>query len=473
MKALAALLAASALAAPPCACAAPAANLALAHEVLRTLVGIDTVEPKGSTAAAQALAERFRAAGFAAADVQLLAPAEHPEKANLVVRLRGRGQGKPVMWDAHLDVVAADPRDWSEPPFALTEKDGFLYGRGTGDMKGEAAAMTAALIRLKQEGFRPDRDIVCAFTADEEAAGHVDGVRWLLKSHPELFDVALVLNPDAGGGASQDGRRLFYAVQTAEKAYVTFTLQTTGRGGHSSRPEGDNAIYRLAGALERLSTHRFPVRLTATTRAFLRDSSALEPEGLRRDMMALAADPADAAAAERLSARPELNALLRTTCVATLLRAGEAENALPRHAEATIQCRLLPGDDVDEVQQALAAAVADPRAKLTLAKPPHPAPETTPDPKVMAVIGKTVKGLWPDTPLVVRMDAGGSDAVFTRAAGLQTYGVSSIFSEVDDNRHHAPDERISRAAFEDGVEFTYRLMKSLSAVQSFSKGRNS
>lgn len=466
MRPLATLLATAMLAAPLCAEAAPAQNLALAHDTLKALVAIGTVEPNGSTAAARMLAERFRAAGFPAEDVQVLGPSEHPEKANLLVRLRGRAGSKPVVWTAHLDVVAADPDGWSVPPFALTEKDGWLYGRGTGDMKGEAAAMTAALIRLKQEGFRPGRDIVCAFTADEEAAGHVDGVRWLLNEHRQLFDGALVLNPDAGGGGSQDGRRLFYAVQTAEKAYATFTVAASGKGGHSSRPEPDNAIYRLAGALERLSQVRFPVRLTATTRAFLKDSSALEPADVRADMLALAADPADAAAAERLSARPEFNALLRTTCVATLLRAGEAENALPRHAEATIQCRLLPGEDIARVQQALAAAVADPQVEVTPAKPPLISPETVPDPRVMAAIAKTAHGLWPDTPVVLRMDTGGSDAVFTRAAGLPTYGVSSIFAEVADNRHHAPDERISRAAFEDGVEFTYRLMKSLSAVQS-------
>jgi acetylornithine deacetylase/succinyl-diaminopimelate desuccinylase-like protein len=466
MRGLAALLAASVLAAPLPAMAAPAANLALAYDTLKTLVAIDTVEPKGSTAAVQALAGRFRAAGFAAEDVQVLVPPGHPEKANLVVRLHGRGQGRPVMWNAHLDVVAADPADWSVPPFALTEQDGWLYGRGVGDMKGEAAAMTAALIRLKQEGFRPDRDIVCAFTADEEAAGHVDGVRWLLNDHRDLFDAALVLNADAGGGGLQDGRRLFYAVQTAEKAYATFTVSATGKGGHSSRPEPDNAIYRLATALQRLSGHSFPIRLTATTRAFLKDGSVLEPQDVRADMLALAADSTDAAAARRLSTRPEINALLRTTCVATLLRAGEAENALPRHAEATIQCRLLPGDDIGQVQQALSAAVADPQVEVRLAKPPLMSPETVPDPKVMAAIGKTARAMWPDAPLVVRMDAGGSDAVFTRAAGLPTYGVSSIFADAGDNRHHAPDERIGKAAFEDGVEFTYRLMKSLSAVQS-------
>lgn len=466
MRALVILMATAALAAPLCAQAAPAQNLALAHDVLKQLVAIDTVEPKGSTAAAQALAERFRAAGFAAEDVQVLGPAEHPEKANLVVRLRGRGRGGPVMWNAHLDVVAADPDGWTVPPFALTEKDGWLYGRGTGDMKGEAAAMTAALIRLRQEGFRPQRDIVCAFTADEEAAGHVDGVRWLLNNRRELFDGALVLNADAGGGGLQDGRRLFYAVQTAEKAYATFTVAASGKGGHSSRPEPDNAIYRLAGALERLSALRFPVRLTATTRAFLKDSAALEPADVRADMLALAGDPTDAAAAERLSTRPELNALLRTTCVATLLKAGEAENALPRHAEATLQCRLLPGEDIAQVQAALTTAAADPQVEVTPAKAPLISPETVPDPKVMAAIGKTARAMWPDAPVVLRMDTGGSDAVFTRAAGLPTYGVSAIFAEVADNRHHAPDERIGKAAFEDGVEFTYRLMKSLSAVQS-------
>jgi acetylornithine deacetylase/succinyl-diaminopimelate desuccinylase-like protein len=446
------------------AAAAPPANLKLAYDTLGTLIAIDTVEPAGSATAADALAKRFRSAGFPAADVQVLAPPQHPEKANLVVRLAGRGKGA-VIWTAHLDVVAAEARDWSVPPFALTEKNGWLYGRGVGDMKGEAAAMTAALIRLKQEGHRPDRDIVAMFSADEEAAGHQNGVRWLLSSHPELFRQALVINPDAGGGGFKDGVKLFYAVQTAEKLYATFNVAASGKGGHSSRPEPDNSIYRLGAALSRLAGLKFPVRLNATTRSFLKDGAARESGVKRQDMLALAADPTAASAAERLSAYPEINALLRTTCVATLLKGGEAENALPRHAEATIQCRLLPGERIEDVEHALAATVGDPGVRVAVAKAPLAAPETVPDPAVIGVIRRTVQGLWPGTPLVARMDAGGSDAVFTRAAGIPTYGAASIFYEADDSRHHAPDERISRAAFEDGVEFTYRLMRALGASE--------
>jgi acetylornithine deacetylase/succinyl-diaminopimelate desuccinylase-like protein len=450
------------------AAAAPPANLKLAYETLGTLVAFDTVEPAGSTTAAEALAMRFRSAGFPAADVRVLAPPQHPEKANLVVRLAGSGQGA-VIWTAHLDVVAAETRDWSVPPFTLTEKDGWLYGRGVGDMKGEAAAMTAALIRLKQEGHRPVRDIVAMFTADEEAAGHENGVRWLLSSHPELFTQALVINPDAGGGGFKDGVKLFYAVQTAEKLYATFTVAATGRGGHSSRPEPDNSIYRLGAALSRLAGLKFPVRLNATTTSFLKDSARREGGAKRQDMLSLAANPRAASAAERLSAYPEINALIRTTCVATILKGGEAENALPRHAEATIQCRLLPGDRVEDVEHALVGAVDDPKVRVSLAKAPLAAPETMPHPAVIGIIRRTVQGLWPGTPLVARMDAGGSDAVFTRAAGIPTYGAASIFYEADDSRHHAPDERISKAAFEDGVEFTYRLMRALGASERGAK----
>jgi acetylornithine deacetylase/succinyl-diaminopimelate desuccinylase-like protein len=441
--------------------AAPATNLRLAYSILGTLIAIDTVEPAGSAAAVEALRERFRAAGFPAQDVQVLAPPHHPEKSNLVVRLRGRSNG-PVVWTAHLDVVAAEARDWSVPPFTLTEKNGWLYGRGVGDMKGEAAAMTAALIRLKQEDFRPERDILAMFTADEEAAGHANGVRWLLSAHPELFKDALVINPDSGGGGFKDGRKLFYAVQTAEKLYATFTVSATGKAGHSSQPEPDNSIYRLGAALARLSGLKFPVRLNATTRSFLKGSAARESGAKRQDMLALAADPNAAAAAERLSAYPELNALLRTTCVATLLKGGEAENALPRHAEATIQCRLLPGDQVADVERTLTAVVDDPEVRVTVAKTPLAASETIPDRATVGIIRRIVQDLWPATPLVARMDAGGSDSVFTRAAGIPTYGAASIFYEVGDSRHHAPDERISKAAFEDGVEFTYRMMKELS-----------
>jgi acetylornithine deacetylase/succinyl-diaminopimelate desuccinylase-like protein len=445
---------------------ASAENLALARDVLGTLIKIDTVEPAGSRVAAEALATRFRAAGFPAQDVFVLAPPEHSEKANLVVRVRGKGIGKPILWMAHLDVVAADAGDWSMPAFELTERDGWLYGRGTADMKGEAAAIVAALIRLRREGFPPDRDILAIFTADEEAAGRVDGVRWLLANHRSLLDVDFAINPDAGGGAIVDGERRFFSVQTAEKSYATYTFATTDTGGHSSRPHPGNAIYRLSAALLRLEAYRFPARLTETTRGFFRDSAALEPQPLRAEMLALGTEHPSPLAFERMSERPAFDALIRTTCVATLLTAGEAENALPQNARSTIQCRLLPGESHETVLETLRGVVADPAVAITVAKPPLISPETVPNPRVLGAIRAIVSELWGPLPVVTGMDTGGSDGVFTRAAGIATYGVGGIFEDTEDSRHHGRDERISAAAFDEGVEFTYRLMKRLSAMQS-------
>jgi len=447
-------------------CAAPVSPPLYQEMALRTLaelVEINSVEPAGSLDSVNAIARRLRAAGFTDPDLTILAPAEYPEKANLVVRLRGKGEGRPALWTAHLDVVAADPGNWSVPPFKLTDSGGWLYGRGTGDMKGEAAALVVALIRLKAEHFVPRRDLIVAFTADEEAAGHANGVRWLLNTHRSLVDAGIAFNPDVGGGGMRDGKRVFFGVETAEKTYATYILTVTNRGGHSSQPEPDNAIYRLSGALLKLSAYRFPARLTATTRAFLSADSALEPEAIQRDERGLVAAPSDTATADRLSVRPDLNALIRTTCVATLLEAGSAENALPQQARATVQCRLLPGDRPDAVMQSLQDVIDDAQVAVTLARPVIDSPETQPDAHVIDAITHGVDSEWPHVPVLINMDAGGSDAIFTRAAGIPTYGVAAIFADVNDSRHHGRNERILKTAFYEGVEFTYRLMKEVAS----------
>ena len=435
----------------------------MALRTLAQLVEINSVEPSGSLDSVTAIAGRLRAAGFTDSELTILAPAEHPEKANLVVRLRGKGEGKPVLWTAHLDVVAADPGNWSVPPFKLTDSDGWLYGRGTGDMKGEAAALAVALIRLKAEQFVLRHDLIVAFTADEEAAGHANGVKWLLNTHRSMLDAGIALNPDAGGGGMRHGKHVFYNVETAEKTYATYTLAVINKGGHSSLPEPDNAIYRLSGALLKLSAYRFPARLTATTRAFLGAEAALEPEPIQRDIRALLATPSDPATADRLSTRLDLNALIRTTCVATLLEAGSAENALPQQANATIQCRLLPGDRPETVMQILHDVIDDAQVTVALARSVNESPETVPDSHVIDTVTRVVDSMWPHVPVLINMEAGGSDAIFTRAAGIPTYGVAAIFAQVNDNRHHGRDERISKTAFYEGVEFTYRLMKEVAS----------
>lgn len=433
----------------------------LATDILRELVSFDTSEPHGSTEAAGALAARFEAAGFARETMRLIAPDGHPEKANLVVRLAGRGKGKAVLWVSHLDVVSANPKDWTRPPFQLTEAEGYWYGRGVADMKGEVAAVVAALIRLRKEGYRPDRDIIAAFTADEEAEGRVNGIKWLLQAHRDLVDAEISLNPDAGGGVMRGRERLYYGIQAAEKTYATYLVSARGHGGHSSRPgpAAENAIYRLSAALLRLSAHRFPVKISAVTRSFLIGAASSEPPQVREDMLALASMPTDAEVAERLSARPELNAILRTTCVATRMEAGEAENALPQSAQASLQCRLLPDDSPQAVLTSLREAAGDPELRIELARPVNESRSTDLDPRVVLMIEQVVGAVWPGLTVLTRMDAGGSDAIFTRTAGIPTYGVSAIFTDSGDNRRHGRDERITRRAFEEGVEFTYRLMK--------------
>ena len=319
----------------------PPGHRQLARDILKELVEIDTTDSSGdNTRAAEAMAARLRAAGFGGPDLQVLAPV--PRKGNVVARLRGSGAGRPILLLAHLDVVEARREDWSFDPFTLLERDGYFYGRGTVDIKSGAAVLVANLIRLKQEGFEPQRDLIVALTADEEG-GSCNGVDWLLQNRRDLVDADYCLNTDGGGGEIRKGRRVANELQTSEKVYLSFQLETTSSGGHSSLPVRENAIYRLAEGLARLAAFEFPVSLNETTRAFFERMSRVESGDLARDMRALVATPPDAGAAARLAAAsPYYNALMRTTCVATRLQAGHADNALPQTALALVNCRILP-----------------------------------------------------------------------------------------------------------------------------------
>ena len=456
LGALACLLTQAAGAAGP-----PLQDAAAAKSILAELLAIDTTYEKGTVAAVEALHSRFLAAGFAAADLLVVANPRNPSQSNLIVTVKGRGRGKPPLYLCHLDVVEAKPEDWTVPPFALTEKDGWLYGRGSLDMKGEDANVAAALLRLKREGYVPARNIIVAFTADEETGG-AQAVGWLLQAHRDLIDAGLVLNPDAGTAAFRDGRRAFYGVQTSEKIYVTFAAEATNKGGHSSEPRPDNAIYQLTAALDRLAVFKFPIRLTDTTRAFFASQARLETGPRRADMLAVG--NGDVNAAERLAGDPTNNAQLRTTCVATMLQAGHAENALPQRARATIQCRMLPGDTEDQVKATLARVMADPALTLTVARAAIPTPESPPTAAVMAIYERVIHSMWPGLTVMPSMDAGGSDSKFTRAAGMPTYGAVSNFFDLEDYRAHGQDERIKADRFPEGGEFTYRLMKAFSAA---------
>jgi acetylornithine deacetylase/succinyl-diaminopimelate desuccinylase-like protein len=437
----------------------PAEDQQLARDMLRTLVEIDTTHVHGSTEAAKAIQGWLLTAGFAPSDVVLLAPEGHPTKGNVVVRYRGKHSGKPVLFLGHLDVVEAKPEDWSVEPFILTEKDGWFYGRGTIDMKDGDAALAESLIRLKRERFVPDRDIIVAFTADEEAGGDSNGPAFLLREHRELIDAEMAINLDGGGGNLKNGAPLYFEVGTSEKTYVTYTLETTSPGGHGSLPGPDNAIYRLTDGLSRLEAFKFPVMLTMTTRASFDELARVDPGPASADMMAVARPQPDLMAAERLSQNVRFNALLRTTCVATLISGGHAENALPQRARATIQCRMMPGDTEANVQSLLVGTLGDPAIRVTLDAPPIVSPESPPTPQIMKDITSLAHSMWPGVPVIPTMATGFSDDRQTRNAGIPSYDVSGVWQDVDENRAHGRDERVGVHAFDESVEFTYRLIK--------------
>jgi acetylornithine deacetylase/succinyl-diaminopimelate desuccinylase-like protein len=439
----------------------PASDQQLARAILKQLVETKTTHDVGSTVAARAIRQRLLSSGFAAQDVVFIAPEDHPTKGNTVVRYRGKDSSKPVLFLGHLDVVEARAEDWSLDPFKLTEKDGWFYGRGSIDMKEGDAALLESLIRLRREGFVPERDIIVAFTADEEAGGDANGPAFLLSKHRDLIDAKLVINLDGGGGIYKNGQRLYFEVGTSEKTYVTYTLETTSPGGHGSLPGPDNAIYRLAHGLVRLESLKFPVTMTATTRAEFAQFADLDPGPQSADMLAVAKTPTDAAAADRLSRTVRLNALLRTTCVATLVSGGHAENALPQRARATIQCRMMPNDTAAQVQAAVVSALDDPQIRVTLDAPPIQSPESAPTPQIMSRAADVVHSMWPDVPLVPTMATGFSDDRQTRSAGIPSYDLSGVWIDADENRAHGRDERVGIREFDESVEYTYRLMKAM------------
>lgn len=453
------LLACSAL---PCAAQGLSPEKALAREIYRQLVEINTTHSSGdNTAAAEAMAARLKAAGFpdADADVRVLSPA--PKKGNLVARLRGTGTRRPLLLLAHLDVVEARREDWSFEPFVFREQDGYFYGRGTTDDKAMAAIFVANLIRYKQEGFRPDRDLILALTADEEG-GPSNGVDWLLKNHRGLIDAELGVN-EGGGGQIKDGRRVANTVQASEKIYASFRLEVTNPGGHSSLPVPENAIYRLAEGLGRVAKFRFPPRLNEVTRAFFTRAAETATGAEAAAMRGVLASPLDEAAAERLSQRAFYNALLRTTCVATQLQGGHAENALPQMARATVNCRVLPDESPVAVQKTLVKVLADDKIAVTPVLPAMPSPLSPLTPEIMGPVERITQALWPGVPVVPVMSTGATDALYLRAAGIPVYGVDGLFEDIDDIRAHGRDERMGVTAFYEGQEFLYRLVKALSS----------
>jgi len=435
----------------------------LGHAILKQLIEINTTAAHGSTAAAQAIYDRLQNAGFSGDDLHILAPANHPERANVVARLRGKNLARPILYIGHLDVVEALREDWSMDPFALNQQDGWLYGRGTIDMKGQDTAVLTSLITLKQQGFVPERDIIVAFTADEEE-GDANGVEWLLKEHRPLVDAALAINPDGGEAGMEHGKRRYLVMQTSEKIYITYKLEVTDKGGHSSRPTPQNPIYRLAHALDRLSGFQFPVHLTDTTKLYFTRRAELETGQLKADMLQMAKAHPSPAAMQRLSADINTNILMRTTCTATMLEGGHAENALPQRAGVTIQCRVVPGETPESVQKQLAGVIRDGSVSIKSISTPVLSPESIPTREVMQPLEELVHTMWPEVAVMPQMSPGASDSIYTRAAGIPTFGIDAMFTDIDDDRFHGRDERISEEAFLQELDFTRRLMQRLSAA---------
>ena len=447
---------------------AASASNALARELLAQLIAINTTDtPRGNvTTAAEAMAQRLRDAGFAAEDIQVLGPSER--KKNLVVRLRGAASHKPVLLIGHLDVVEARREDWSTDPFQLVEKDGDLYGRGTVDMKGPDAIMLAALIRLKHEGWRPARDIILALTADEEGGG-ANGVEWLLEHHRPLVDAQFVLSGDDYSVLTENGRPLFFKLVASEKVYADFQLRVTNKGGHSSEPVPDNAIYTLTRGLDRLAAHEFPFELNAVTREYYRRLSQIESPERAAVMRGILRDPPDQEALARLSQDAVDRSITRTTCVATRLEAGQANNALPQRAEAVVNCRILPGHAPEEVRQRLLQVLSDPAITVSylasdgtlLDEAPAKGGFAPPPllPEVLAPLDQLVAETWPGLKVIPAMSAGASDATHTSAAGLPTYTFSPLTIDPNDDREHGRDERIGVASYYQANEFFYRYLK--------------
>jgi acetylornithine deacetylase/succinyl-diaminopimelate desuccinylase-like protein len=433
-----------------------------AHDIYKELVEIDTTTATGDTkAAADAMAARLKAAGFGDADVQVFSPA--PRKGNLVARLHGSGARKPILLMAHLDVVPAPRVDWSVEPFKLTEKDGYFYGRGTADDKYMGASFVANLIRYRQEGYKPERDIILVLETDEEIfdADH-RGITWLIANHRDLIDAEFALN-EGGGTTLKDGKVIKTSVQASEKIVMNFELAVKNPGGHSAVPRKDNAIYRLADGLSRLAKFDFPLHLNDATRAYFERSAPFENNQTAADMRSLASGKPDADAMTRLAANPAYNALLRTTCVATMLEAGQVINALPQLATARVNCRVMPGESVQEIKATLTRVLADDQISLTQLGDVTPSAPSELNESIIGAIEKVSREFWPEAIVVPLMSAGATDGSFLRNAGIPTYGHSGMALEAGDGaRIHGKDERVPVKSFYQGNEYLYRLVKMLS-----------
>jgi acetylornithine deacetylase/succinyl-diaminopimelate desuccinylase-like protein len=448
----------------------PATDRALSIEIFKQLIEINTTDtPLGNvTTGTAAMQKRFLDAGFAASEVHLLGP--DARKQNLVVRIKGKTIAKGVLFLGHMDVVEALPADWHTNPFQFVTKDGYYYGRGTQDMKDSDAALVATFLRLHREGYQPERDLILALTADEEG-GSFNGADWLVRNHRELVDAAFVINPDSGGIELEHGKPVVADVEATEKVYSDFQVTATNPGGHSSRPRPDNAIYELTAALGKLAGYSFPFEMNGVTRAYFEALVKQETGPNAADIRAILADPPDLAAAARLSAEPEFNANFRTTCVATRLAAGHANNALAQTAQANVNCRIFPGHSPEEIRKQLIGLFADPKLTVKFVSDAGIVSETAPDRKaivpppplkeVFDPLTSLVDQIWPGTPVTAVMENGASDSIYFAQAGIPCYGFSAIALERGDDRAHGQDERLPVDSYDKSVDFFYAYLKAL------------
>jgi Acetylornithine deacetylase/Succinyl-diaminopimelate desuccinylase and related deacylases len=446
----------------------------LARDVYAELVNTNTMDTVGSTTkAVRLIAKRFLDAGFPAEDVQILIPPGDSTKGNLVVRYRGTGGAngpKPLLLLAHVDVVAALRSDWSRDPFELQEDNGFFYGRGSADDKAMASIFVANLLQYKKDGWKPNRDLILALTAAEEG-GDNNGAEWLVKEHKSLIDAAYALNEGGGGTLSGSGmnvKPLFNSIQAGEKVPENFTLTVRNSGGHSSVPRPDNAIYSLANALSRLGKFTFPVSLNPVSRAFFEQTAKVETPANAAAMRAIVANPANAAAAATLSKDPRYASMLRTTCVATRLFGGHANNALPQTATANVNCRIVPTSSIAETQATLAKVFGDTSVKIsftTKEREKFPTSNDAINPELMSAATALTKSMWGNIPVVPAMSTGATDGRYLRAYGIPTYGISGIFSLPGETNAHGRDEKLRTRSYYEGLDFLDKLVKRLAGGQ--------
>jgi acetylornithine deacetylase/succinyl-diaminopimelate desuccinylase-like protein len=437
----------------------PDSEKQLAHDIYKQFIEIQSGFTTGATTkVAEAAAARLKAAGFSDSDI--FVGGAIPKKGNLVVRYRGTGTRKPVLLLAHIDVVEAKREDWSTDPFQFLEKEGFFYGRGTGDDKAQAAVWIANLMQYKKEGFKPDRDIIVALTADEEGGGPYNGVDWLLKNRRDLIEAELALN-EGGWGEESKGKKISNDLQVSEKYVLNFRFEVRNKGGHSSMPVHDNAIYHLAGALERLGDFGFPLETNEVTAAYFEQMSKIETGPLKDDLRKVASG--SEGSMERVAAAsPAWNSTLRTTCVATMLEGGHAINALPQLAAATVNCRVLPEDAPAYVLSTLQKVVADDQVSVKQLSEFSKAAASPMRPDLLRAVSDITTRMWPGVPTVPIMVMGATDGRYLRAAGIPTYGIQGFFMDRDDIRFHGRDERLGVESFYEGQAFLYELVKRLS-----------